>query len=49
MEVGPNRLILHRSLGIKFGTKQIKGVSANLKVPFCITYYLDYSCYHYSQ
>jgi len=45
MEVGPtNRLILHRSLGIKFGTKQIKG-SANLKV----LYYLDYSCHHYSQ
>ena len=46
MEVGPtNRLILHRSLGIKFGTKQIKGVSASLKV----LYYLDYSCHYYSQ
>jgi 5-methylcytosine-specific restriction endonuclease McrA len=43
MEVGHSRLILHRSLGIKFGTKQ----RGQCQVPtsrFCVTF--DYSCYH---
>lgn len=43
MEVGHSRLILHRSPGIKFGTKQ----RGQCQVPtsrFCVTF--DYSCYH---